>query len=105
MNIQRICFLGTRTRNFDTTASFFRDVLGLNLGHAEPGWSVFRLPSGHSTRGISRSRRSSGTVRKRVERHVGVADNGNESRASPVHHAQSIWRHLAESLAETQPHG
>jgi catechol 2,3-dioxygenase-like lactoylglutathione lyase family enzyme len=48
MNIQRICFLGTRTRNFDATADFFRDVLGLNLAHAEPGWSVFQLPSGRS---------------------------------------------------------
>ena len=48
MKIQRICFLGTRTRNFDATAGFFRDVLGLNLGHAEPGWSVFQLPSGRS---------------------------------------------------------
>ena len=46
MNIQRICFLGTRTRNFDGTASFFRDVLGLNLGHAEPGWSVFSTAVG-----------------------------------------------------------
>ena len=48
MKIQRICFLGTRTRNFDATAGFFRDVLGLNLGHAQPGWSVFQLPSGRS---------------------------------------------------------
>jgi len=48
MNVQRICFLGTRTRNFDATSGFFRDVLGLGVGHAEPGWSVFQLPSGRS---------------------------------------------------------
>src|SRR4051794_13964649 len=48
MKVQRICFLGTRTRNFDATSAFFRDVLGLGVGHAEPGWSVFRLPSGRS---------------------------------------------------------
>jgi hypothetical protein len=45
MNVRRICFLGTRTANFDATAIFFRDVLGLQLGIAEPGWSGFRLPS------------------------------------------------------------
>ena len=48
MKVNRICFLGTRTRNFDETSGFFRDVLGLGAGHAEPGWSVFRLPSGRS---------------------------------------------------------
>jgi catechol 2,3-dioxygenase-like lactoylglutathione lyase family enzyme len=48
MNVKRICFLGTRTPNFDATSRFFRDVLGLRAGHAEPGWSVFQLPSGRS---------------------------------------------------------
>ena len=46
MNVQRICFLGTRTANFDATAALFRDVLGLDNTHAEPGWAVFKLPSG-----------------------------------------------------------
>jgi catechol 2,3-dioxygenase-like lactoylglutathione lyase family enzyme len=46
MNVQRICFLGTRTGNFDATATLFRDVLGLPTRHAEPGWEVFQLPSG-----------------------------------------------------------
>ena len=46
MNVQRICFLGTRTGNFEETAALFRDVLGLGNVHAEPGWSVFQLPSG-----------------------------------------------------------
>ena len=48
MNVQRICFLGTRTGNFDATAAMFRDVLGLRDAHAEPGWAVFQLPSGRS---------------------------------------------------------
>ena len=48
MNVQRICFLGTRTGNFDATATLFRDVLGLHNTHDEPGWSVFQLPSGRS---------------------------------------------------------
>ena len=46
MNVQRICFLGTRTANFEATAALFRDVLGLHNTHVEPGWSVFQLPSG-----------------------------------------------------------
>ena len=46
MNVLRICFLGTRTGNFEATAALFRDVLGLGNVHAEPGWSVFQLPSG-----------------------------------------------------------
>ena len=46
MNVQRICFLGTRTANFDATAAFFRDVLELEHAGADPGYSVFRLPSG-----------------------------------------------------------
>ena len=46
MDVRRICFLATRTGRFDTTAAFFRDVLGLHDAHAEPGWAVFQLPSG-----------------------------------------------------------
>ena len=48
MNVERICFLGTRTGNFEATAAFFRDILGLENAHAEPGWSIFQLPSGRS---------------------------------------------------------
>jgi len=46
VNVHRICFLGTRTGNFEATAALFRDVLGLGNVHSEPGWSVFQLPSG-----------------------------------------------------------
>ncbi len=48
MNVQRICFLGTRTPSFEATSSLFRDVLGLRAAHSEPGWSIFGLPSGRS---------------------------------------------------------
>lgn len=48
MNVQRICFLGTRTPNFDATSALFRDVLGLRNVHTEVGWSIFQLPSGRS---------------------------------------------------------
>ena len=46
MDVQRICFLGTRTAHFDATAAFFKDVLGLEYAQGAPGYSVFRLPSG-----------------------------------------------------------
>jgi len=48
MNVRRICFLGTRTSNFEATGALFRDVLGLPTVHAEAGWSIFRLQSGRS---------------------------------------------------------
>ena len=48
LNVQRICFLGTRTGNFEATSAFFRDVLGLHSVHTEAGWSIFDLPSGRS---------------------------------------------------------
>ena len=46
MNVRRICFLGTRTSNFEATAALFRGVLGLRTVHAEAEWSIFGLPSG-----------------------------------------------------------
>ena len=46
MKVKRICFVGTRTGNFDATSALFRDVLGLDNVHAEADWSIFRLPSG-----------------------------------------------------------
>jgi catechol 2,3-dioxygenase-like lactoylglutathione lyase family enzyme len=48
MKVHRICFLGTRTPNFDATSTLFRDVLGLGDVHTEVGWSIFQLPSGRS---------------------------------------------------------
>ena len=45
MNVKRICFLGTRTRNFEATSALFRDVLGLRGVHAGADWSIFQLPS------------------------------------------------------------
>ena len=45
MNVKRICFLGTRTRNFEATSALFRDVLGLRSVHTGADWSIFQLPS------------------------------------------------------------
>lgn len=46
MKVRRIGFLGTRTASFGETSAFFQDVLGLEVSHREPDWSVFRLESG-----------------------------------------------------------
>lgn len=46
MNILRIGFLGTRTDDFQQTADFFQNILGLQTVWEKPGWTGFRLPSG-----------------------------------------------------------
>jgi hypothetical protein len=48
MNVQRICFLGTKRGTSTRLRPCFRDVLGLHNVHAEAGWSIFQLPSGRS---------------------------------------------------------
>jgi len=46
MNVRRIGFLGTRTANFQPTADFFQEVIGLETAWTKPDWAGFRLPSG-----------------------------------------------------------
>ena len=46
MKVLRVGFVGTRTPNVEATASFFGDVLGLEVVRDDPSWSIFRLPSG-----------------------------------------------------------
>lgn len=46
MNVRRIGFLGTRTANFQSTADFFQEVIGLEPAWTKPDWAGFRLPSG-----------------------------------------------------------
>jgi len=46
MNVRRIGFLGTRTANFQPTADFFQEIIGLETAWTKPDWSGFRLPSG-----------------------------------------------------------
>lgn len=48
MNVLRIGFLGTRTSNFQQTADFFQNVLGLQNVWTKPDWSGFRLPTGEN---------------------------------------------------------
>ena len=46
MNVLRIGFLGTRTKNFQQTADFFQNILGLQSAWTKPDWAGFRLPTG-----------------------------------------------------------
>ena len=46
MKVTRVSFVGTRTTQFDSTVSLFRDVLGLEPAFANQGWAGFHLPSG-----------------------------------------------------------
>jgi len=46
MNVLRIGFLGTRTTNFQQTADFFQNVLGLPTVWTKTDWTGFRLPTG-----------------------------------------------------------
>jgi catechol 2,3-dioxygenase-like lactoylglutathione lyase family enzyme len=46
MKVLRVSFAATRTTDFDATVGMFRDVLGMELAFANPGWAGFQLPSG-----------------------------------------------------------
>ena len=46
MEIQGIGWLGTRTEEFEATARFFGETMGLPAEHEEPDFAVFRLLNG-----------------------------------------------------------
>jgi catechol 2,3-dioxygenase-like lactoylglutathione lyase family enzyme len=46
MEIIKLAWVGTRTENFQLTADFFRDVLGLRSELDRPGFRVLKLPDG-----------------------------------------------------------
>jgi len=46
VRVRRLSWLGTRTENYTETRDFFGGVLGLTLVREEPGFAMFRLPSG-----------------------------------------------------------
>ena len=46
MKVLRIGSLGTRTENFEQTAHFFQEVLGLQSIWTKPNWAGFQLPTG-----------------------------------------------------------
>ena len=46
MELKGIIWLGVRTFNFDTMVNLYRDVMGLEISHQEPGFVVMDLPNG-----------------------------------------------------------
>jgi catechol 2,3-dioxygenase-like lactoylglutathione lyase family enzyme len=46
MDVVKLGWLGTRTRDAGALADFYANVLGLPLTHTEPGFWVFTLPDG-----------------------------------------------------------
>ena len=46
MKVLALVWVGTRTTEYDATVAFFRDVLGLGVHAAEPGFAVLDVPGG-----------------------------------------------------------
>lgn len=46
MHVLSLAWLGIRTDNYASTASFFTDVLGLPVNSSEPDFSVLDVPGG-----------------------------------------------------------
>ena len=46
MHIIKLAWVGTRTENFEATADFFRNALGLQPDLDLPGFRVMKLPDG-----------------------------------------------------------
>lgn len=46
MRVNRLYWVGTRTSNYDATVSFFREVLGLEVRHAEQDFAVLAVADG-----------------------------------------------------------
>ena len=46
MKVKGIVWLGTRTSNFEAMLHLYRDIMGLPVTHAEPGFVVMELPNG-----------------------------------------------------------
>lgn len=46
MKIQGIVWAGTKTKNYEGTVAFFRDVLGIQVREAVPDVTVFEFPNG-----------------------------------------------------------
>lgn len=46
MEVKGIIWLGVRTSNFDAMVNLYRDIMGLEISHQEPGFVVVDLPNG-----------------------------------------------------------
>lgn len=47
LDVEGIGFLGIPTDRIDEMATFLEHCLGLTPGHHEPGWMVYRVPTGN----------------------------------------------------------
>lgn len=46
MKVKGITWLGTRTSNFEAMINLYRNIMGLDITHQEPGFVVLDLPNG-----------------------------------------------------------
>jgi catechol 2,3-dioxygenase-like lactoylglutathione lyase family enzyme len=46
VDVLRVGFVGVRTPHAEATATFFRDLFGLEALKDDPTWSILRLPTG-----------------------------------------------------------
>ena len=100
-----LAWLGIRTREFEDTARFFRDTLGLRLEHEEPDFVIFRLPNGDKVEVFGPSDREHehfetgpvvGFLVDDVEEARARLEAGGISFIGPVHGAErgDSWAHF-----------
>ena len=91
MDVQRICFLDTRTAHFDATAAFFKDVLGLEYGGSLA--AATRAPALPTV--LSNARRGPAWVELRLSARKSIAPRGCRDRLAAVRQCPS--RRVARS--------
>ena len=105
MEIQGIAWLGTRTTEFEATARFFGETMGMPTEHEEPDFAVFRLPNGDKVEVFGPSDRThelfttgpvAGFLEEDVEGARAELEEAGISFIGPVHHhdERSAWSHF-----------
>ncbi len=105
MKIRGIAWLGTRTTEFEATARFFGETMGLPAEHEEPDFAVFRLPNGDKVEVFGPSDRAhehfttgpvAGFLVEDVEGARAELEEAGISFIGPVHHydESSAWSHF-----------
>jgi hypothetical protein len=85
MKVKGLVWLGTRTSNFEAMVNLFRNIMGIDMTHQEPGFVVMDLPNGD-----------------RVEV-FGAESSYNPFFAAPV--AGFLVDDIASARAEMEAHG
>ena len=105
MEIQGIAWLATRTAEFEATARFFGETMGLPAEHEEPDFAVFRLPNGDKVEVFGPSDRThehfttgpvAGFLVEDVEEARAELEKAGISFIGPVHRydEHSAWSHF-----------